>query len=247
MNKLKEINGKFYQECEVVMLATDKQSQRGLVICKDEEEILHLYRADKFENKDLIVQNIYFLSNEEIKDERILYCNLEKQIIDYRGQLASPKSILGHSYMRYCKKIIATTDLLLNINNYSDVDRLIDFEYNLPQPSQSFIQAFIRAYNEGKIITKVLVEMDNSKQIYCNVCNDILVYNNRQWKCIRCKSVTNNVSEFKLKVTSSNEITIKKIKDSWTREEVVALCKSAYKTGTKVNDIDYFEWENRNL
>lgn len=67
----------------------------------------------------------------------------------------------------------------------------------LPQPSKEFIQAFITAYNEYEPITKVLVEMEG-------------IESSREFTPIT----------YQLKLNSSNEITIKKIKDSWTRKEM---------------------------
>lgn len=75
---------------------------------------------------------------------------------------------------------------------------------NLPQPSPQFIQKYIEEYNKGNIITEVMVEYEvNSK--------DIIKFGARGEH---------------VKVNSKdNTITIKKIKDSWTREEVVKLIK----------------------
>ena len=85
----------------------------------------------------------------------------------------------------------------------------------LPQPSQSFLEKYVKAYNEGKPITKVMVE-------YC--------YSYRK------NSDGNNIGfpvhePTILKINSKdNTITIKPIKDSWTREEVKQLI---YKFATK--------------
>ena len=68
---------------------------------------------------------------------------------------------------------------------------------NLPQPSQQFIQKYIEEYNKGNVITDVLVEYD-----YLLDDRAVLPY----WN---------------LKVnTKDNTITIKKVKDSWNRDEV---------------------------
>lgn len=78
---------------------------------------------------------------------------------------------------------------------------------NLPQPSPQFIQKHIEEYNKGNVINEVMVEyIDyNSDENY---------------------RIDNKYNEIKLKVNSKdNTITIKKIKDSWTREEVVKLIK----------------------
>lgn len=201
MNKLKEINGKFYQECEVVMLTTDKTTN----IYKFKETNKLIISNHPNQKDEAIPQHLYFLSNEEIKEGDWCYhpeVSQEYSIVTKEGTKTGLHPTQGvfrwksttNPWYKKAKKIIATTDLSLNINNYSDVDRLIDFEYNLPQPSQSFIQAFIKAYNEGKPITKVLVE---------------------------CWAHTEE--DIQLKVNLSNEVTIKKVKNSYTREEVITF------------------------
>ena len=60
------------------------------------------------------------------------------------------------------EKIIATTDISLVK------------EYNLPQPSQQFIQKYIEEYNKGNIITDVLVEYESDfNSCFCtkDICN----------------------------------------------------------------------------
>jgi len=73
---------------------------------------------------------------------------------------------------------------------------------NLPKPSTEFINKYISQYNKGNIISDIMVEFE------------------ADWE---------NIEEVsRLKVDSNNTITIKKIKDSYTRDEVVQLCWEAY-------------------
>ena len=193
MNKLKEINGKFYQECEVVMLATDKTSnlileEQRLVYCK-ESRLAIINGAYN--------QHLYFLNNEEIKEGDWCINNNHDTIYqpNCKGDLSG------------WKKIVATTDTSLKIsreNSHPNSIWKLDGAL-LPQPSKEFIKAFIEAYNSGNPITKVLVEYE-------------AIGNWRHAEFVH----TNNI----LKVNSFNEITIKKVKDSWAREEVRQLINS---------------------
>lgn len=134
-------------------------------------------------------QHLYFLSNEEIKEGDYFYndlFNMVDQLI--KGGLVTDDLIQTLNENKHNRKIIATTDISLG----------------LPQPSQSFIQAYIKAYNENKPITKVLVEMEV-----------------HTWQDV--KGIEQACS---LKVNSSNEITIKKVKDSYTREELPSILQS---------------------
>ena len=95
------------------------------------------------------------------------------------------------------KKIIATTDTTLG----------------LPQPSRQFIEKYIEEYNRGNIITDVLIEYEliSNEEYFGNTVNP-----------------DNDVPYFdeKLKINpKDNTITIKKVKDSWNRGEVIILLK----------------------
>ena len=183
-DKLKELNGKYYQECEVAMLATDKATWPNCIWLG---RISNQLRLDTSYNNSksilpidnsMLPQHLYFLSNEEIKEGNY--------VIDSIGELFGPYE-KGDIIGKEAKKIIATTDSSLQ----------------LPKSSKEFIQAYIKAYNEGKPITKVLVEYKD----WCDYDDD-------------CTWGGLDKSDWKLKINSFNEIIIKKVKDSWTREEM---------------------------
>ena len=96
------------------------------------------------------------------------------------------------------KKIIATTDTSLN-----ETDRFNGklWENLLPIPSQQFIEKYIEEYNKGQQITECLVE-------YEEIYPEHFTYNPNE-------NVIN-----RLKVDKNNTITIKKVKNSYTQEEV---------------------------
>lgn len=235
MNKLKEINGKYYQEVEVVMLATDKATWPNCIWLGKESKILRLdtsYKSKSIPPVDnsMLPQHLYFLSNEEIK-EGDWFMNRQYMIEEGKEEYAIWRcgDITPNSNP---KKIIATTDtsLIENVGwKIIDKDKK-DIYQSLPQPSSKFIQAFIKAYNEGKPITKVLVEMEELDSQDYHVEID---YFGR----------TDIELEYELKVNSSNEITIKKIKDSYTREEVEELFEKFVDAGYPV----LYPWLEQNL
>lgn len=179
MNKLKEIGNKYYQECEVVMLDSNNKSYFGFLTKKGKEVFndLRYFNMEMPQILDSVNQHIYFLSNEEIKEDDwcIFMYDLAPKYGICKGRNIQDKSL--------AKKIITTTDTSLG----------------LPQPSKSFIQAYIKAYNEGKPITKVLIEYEIK-----NISDDEGFF---------------NLTE-RIKINSSNEITIKKVKNSYTQQEV---------------------------
>ena len=192
-NKLKEINGKYYQECEVVMLATNTKSTfKGQVVIGAGN---HLFNA--LETNDigsLVAQHLYITSNEEIKEGDWCYNSKRKSI-----ELG--KYMIGTNEFIFCKKIIATTDTSLTIIDY------VDCEYPLPQPSKQFIQKYIEEYNKGRVISEVEVEYEDK---FLGYFPNITA------------TGTGSEPKYKIqpKLNPDNTINIKPIKDSWSREEM---------------------------
>lgn len=128
------------------------------------------------------------------------------EIINYKGKYYF-KTEKGY------REVLATTDKSLTINSIyginsfdakmfggkSEVIKLPQI-FNLPQPSQSFIEYFVSEYNQGNIITEVMVEYLDS----------VIIEGNQ-------------VVSAGLKLSKDNTINIKPIKDSWNREEVIKL------------------------
>lgn len=104
-------------------------------------------------NKWLNFQLLYILSDDEIK-EGDWYFDTETKIIC--------KSINNIKVFDCWKKIVATTDKSLKLLQFYDLkDNRGEFNTveSLPQLPESFIQAYIKAYNEGKPITEVDLEI----------------------------------------------------------------------------------------
>ncbi len=120
--------------------------------------------------------------------------------------------------MSFIKKIIATT------NNLSTGTH---FGFKLPQPSESFISKFCEEYNKDNIIEFVNTEYE---EISDNKTNDF---------------GKNICYHQKLKVDKNNYITIKKVKDSWNREELISLLHK-FRTETYLN-LSTEEWIDKNL
>ena len=93
-------------------------------------------------------------------------------------------------------------------NGYKEILSSTNASLELPQPSQQFIQKYIEEYNRGNIITDVLVEYEliSNEEYFLNTINP-----------------DENVPYFDedLKINPKyNTISIKKVKDSYTKEEV---------------------------
>ena len=136
---------------------------------------------------------------------------------------------------KQAKKIIATTDTsLINRRQMTFMDEATEWIYDLPQPSQQFIEKYIEEYNKGNIITDVLVEYETLKT----------TANNKHFGEGHIYSITN-----KLKINpKDNTITIKKLKDNFTINEIEkALINTKLLTNNEFKDIWKVMKENLNL
>lgn len=154
-------------------------------------------------------KHLYITSDDEIKEGD--WCIFNNHIIKYN------KPSNPHFY----KKIIATTDTSLR-NFEGTVSTYIG--NSLPQPSQQFIEMFVKWYNKDEVITDVLVEceeyFDNDKVSKLNIAE----YCSDDYHKLTISS--------KLKINpKDNTITIKSIKDNWNRENLHKLAEYFYKIG----------------
>ena len=151
MSQLIEIEGRYYQEAEIVMLVT----KYGKITLHDYDNLKTLSLAQgnhKGTENTIIPQHLYILSNEEIK-EGDWYID---DINTIRQSITSDKDYWA--VRQDYKKIIATT----NTSLYVPITQDKPFD-ELPQPSDSFIKKYIEEYNKGNVITKVLVEYEIGK------------------------------------------------------------------------------------
>lgn len=197
-----------FKRTKVVMLSTNEKA--SLLLGTSKGGLLVKSNRGVSNSAHLKNQHLYLLSDDEI-NEGDWFLEKGLRISIFPNYLTDTNE---------CKKIIATTDKLRVItkDEFSGVDN-----QHLPQPSESFLQKFIYAYNNGDPITEVMVE-----------------YNHLQ--------SSGGLNEEWLKVNSSdNTITIRKMKDSWSREEVISLCREAINFGKDNNGNLSEKWIEDNL
>lgn len=197
-----------FKKCKVVMLPTNEKVNRGIWL-----------RSAKFGTGQYLFNNmitgpvhsnekyqhLYILSDEEIKEgdwviinnEHIRQVSKTTCIIDSRCLEVNGFNAVVKTA---CKKIIATTHKSIFPEETKDCIGWY------PQPSQSFIEKYIEEYNKGNIITEVMVEYEYLPG--------------------RRVEADPEIHGTKLKINpKDNTITIRKIKDSWTKEEVIEIMK----------------------
>jgi len=226
-----------FNKAQVIMLPTDKETNivlnptsKKLLLTKDWGHHDHSNKPIKnFIDIGFIPQHLYIISDDEIKEGDCVISTYDnwKNISSLKPQIGkilkiTKDYILIDSFNGdkdnkwdhgHCKKIIATTDNSLKI--FGGKGDICDLYYNLPQPSQQFINLFIEFYNKGEVITDILV----GYEYFSNKGN---IYGNPMMMSVE-------QSKLKLKINPDNTITIKPTKDSWNREEMVENMWRAYK------------------
>ena len=209
-----------FKPSQVIMLPTENKNQ-GIYLSPI-PSINKIHYWDKRISNSYIAQHLYIVSDDEIKEgDWTIFNNKEKGTkysLKYSNDIGLPKFLF--------KKIIATTDtsLLYNRKQLEENGLLHkdeqSFYKSLPQPSQQFIDKYIEAYNKVEIITDVLVEYELHKNSFVPL-----------W-----------ITKINPK---DNTITIKKLKDSWNREEVFALITTF--NNAKVEAPNIVKWFEENL
>lgn len=211
-----------FKKTKVVMLPTNEKAP----ICKGYSK---LFISDT-NYKDKQYQHLYFLSDDEIKegDWFVGFADgsispfvrqADKSTVDINNWQLNTKGTSSN------KKIIATTDKNLMWLDRSEKNpelaRPNGLWKCLPQPSEGFIQKFVESYNSGNQISEVDVEY-----------NHLLT--------------TFGIDEESLKINpKDNTITIKKAKDTWSRDEVINLLQQF--NNDKSGAFDCTKWIEENL
>ena len=186
------------KKAKVVMLPTEKASEFGIHM----NGSLCFHPKAKW-NLNITPHHLYILSEEEIKEGDWVITTISE--IDVYNQI---EKFENKCDKLYCKKIIATTDTSLRIGGNTG-RRENGISIPIPQPSESFIQKYVEKYNKGEQITEVMVEYEIEEIFDSNAAPD-----------------THPGYEVDvLKISQDNTITIRQVKDSWSREEVVEFLK----------------------
>ena len=215
-----------FKKAKVVMLPTNEKTN-----------IINTNQGLLYNSNDYIGinQHLYIISDEEKKEDD--WCINTGGNIKDSFPFRVTKEVMNNKFI---KKIIATTNTSLEIKNelWSAYQGRYEAD-KLPQPSKQFIEKYIEEYNKGNIITNVLVEYEE----WCNCNGSIKMRKHlRTTKCDKC------IEWDELKINpKDNTITIKKVKDSWNREEVENLIYSAMKDRCYTTIAEWKKWIEENL
>jgi hypothetical protein len=201
---------------QVHLVSTDKHRANGLALLL-KENLLQIvddnsYLTDCPDDKTThIAQEIYITSDEEIKEgDKVLAS--DNTVWEFRTK---PSPIPYWTNPTTCKKIVATTNpKLWDERPFGSINTSKRGE--IAKISSDFIEAYIKAYNEGDPIKEVILELQIDR---CALCGDNPAY-------LSCPNV--NCSVFakttRLKLRSDGSVIIHPIKEKkYTRDEVIEI------------------------
>ena len=210
-----------FKRTKVVMLSTNEKA--SLLLGTSKGGLLVKSNRGVSNSAHLKNQHLYLLSDDEIKEGD--WCINLNSLYEHKELCRIDSQIELERYVQKtendCKKIIATTKIDLDFQDYLKTGQKRTW-VTLPHPSESFIKKFIEAYNGGKPITEVMVEYKHLQS-------------------------TSGLNEEWLKINTDNTITIRKMKDSWSREEVISLCREVINFGKDNNGNLSEKWIEDNL
>ena len=210
-----------FEKGKVVMLSTNEPSKIGNLVTYQKRNLAKVIK-EGINPKNSTVQfwNLYIISDDEIKLFDWIYNNKENIVEQITSKTQLIFVLEENKENQTFKKIIATTDSSLWRPSHKYASDVI----LLPQPSQQFIEKYIEEYNKGNVITDVLVEYEliSNEEYFGNTVNP-----------------DDDVPYFDEKLKSNpkdDTITIKKVKDSYTREEHISnIKKFSLELGSKIH------------
>lgn len=219
-----------FKKCQVVMLSTNEKANSVSDLILFKGKLRKCSAGGEFRrllSEGGTAYSLYILSDEEIKKGDWVCDGSDEPYQWTKGDVEDCLYNLDAKDYKGCKKIIATTDKSLG----ADYNGAFGGLGKSPQPSQSFIEKFVEEYNKGNVIIDVMVEYETITKRYGS--------------CSIGEGVTMNVEQ--LKVSKDNTITIRKVKDSWSREEVEEKIRQGAYVILNGSLGDFDKWIEENL
>ena len=195
--------------CNTVLLSTDGKT--NMYKFKETNNLILSNHPDQ--KNEAEPQHLYILSDDEIKEGDWYYAT-DTHVIGI-AQFSDLDRIFDGPFGFTYKRIIGSTDRSLN----------------LPSPELLFIRYFIRQYNIGSLITKVMVEYEIK-----GWAKELVEYAHEPSELHKT-----------LKLEPDNTIRISLVKELWSREEVIQLLHQYDLSGCSDSNIEFTEWIASNL
>lgn len=275
------------KQCKIILLDSDKPST--ILYCNNDYLQYDENAGKNYVKSAISYKNLFVLSDDEIKEGdwylykenfldgavktqkdynngKWLLSKATKNDIPYIQRAENGKN--NQNNLRGIGKIIATTNSELwgtksgsvKVENLTSGMTRTSWQPNTPKISLDFVRAYIKAYNKGEQIKKVMVDYTHYNMISeanirtgnynftCPNCNDEqydVMYSSLETPCFKCS---------KLKVSSNGTISITPVEEKkYTREEVLnILDKFSQEMDENYPNLDiyvqgkYKDWFNKN-
>jgi hypothetical protein len=231
------------KNAKVIILPTKEKASIGSIMIQNgklslstkvfQDALNRRVESNPNSNSNIKNMNLYIIIDNNIeeddKDKYIIVDNLLGKIIKvFPDNLCEVDLEWLTICKNNCKLVIATTNTSIGYTDkrVSPVPNFCDY----PQPSKSFISKYIEEYNKGNIITDILVEYE--EEYFADSNGGFKTEKERDDYVFNVGASHSCWVKTTLKVNpKDNTITIKKVKDSWNKEEVINLCTKAYSMG----------------
>jgi hypothetical protein len=215
------------KRAKVVMLPTEGLSN----IAKFERRLE--YCESLFSPQVIQTQYLYFTTDDEIKKGDWCYDKtsnvIRGPIIEITETHYTFKGSSTHNLKKHYSKIIATTDPKLTIqNSVNSCDGCIA-DHAIKEGLH--IHPDTGSYYMGCQKDKYIKQLSKPSQAFIEKYCKLGGIDEVDVEYIFEGSFDTNQGDWKLKIDSHNTITIHSIKDSWNKEEVEQLCRSAMFVG----------------
>lgn len=202
--------------CRIHMLSTEKATR--LFLNKNSNN-LHYYFKEQQGDGDyysIVNKHLYVVSDDVVKVGD--WCLWKSEIIK-----------AGKSLVHGAQKVIATTNTDLKIyKGIEDISYLPMFE-NLPLIPDSFIESFVKQYNNKNLIKDIYVEYTAVPTEYDNPLTNPMGLH-----------IVDSIYE--VKIDADNQIEINLLKDSWNIEEVKQLCHDVVDFYCDYKHVPWKQW-----
>ncbi len=138
-----------FEKAYVVLLPVKHETSVFLV----GNQLYNYHKPQRGNGKDTVNQAFYFFNDEKLEDGDWGYSTITQSI----NKINNAKIAKGLGY----KKIFATTNEKIEFSVKPCMIAPHGAEMEYPQPSKSWINMFTEAYNKGKIIREVEVELNS--------------------------------------------------------------------------------------
>lgn len=224
------------KKAKVVMLPTDENQHPTLLLNPSINKLErpkheHKYPASEYKKAGYQCYDLYFIGYDKVTKPCWVFnengVGKENKLFEVKTDIA-----IGNCAIHNWNEVVASSAGL----GHTSKSFYKQFGHNveetkliyLPQPSNGFVNVFINLYNKGELIKFVNIEY----------LRNVTIVDEKQWE--------NN--ELILNINSKdNTITIRAIKDSWNRNEIIDLLHKHTEFMLSGKKLTLDEWIEENL